>query len=59
MRLVISVIAAQVINDEDSAEVAMRAALTNRYATVRPFLALLGETSALGAAPAGAGCWPG
>ncbi|MEU7028938.1 Tn3 family transposase [Streptomyces sp. NPDC046275] len=40
--------------DEDSAEVAMRAALTNRYATVRPFLALLGETSALGAAPVGA-----
>ncbi|WPP32270.1 Tn3 family transposase [Streptomyces sp. CL7] len=31
-----------------------RAALTNRYATVRPFLALLGETSALGAAPVGA-----
>lgn len=40
--------------DEDSAEVAMRAALTNRYNTVRPFLALLGETSALGAAPVGA-----
>ncbi len=40
--------------DEDSAEVAMRAALANRYATVRPFLALLGETSALGAAPVGA-----
>ncbi|QKZ15927.1 hypothetical protein HUT05_27855 [Streptomyces chartreusis] len=39
---------------EDSAEVAMRAALANRYATVRPFLALLGETSALGAAPVGA-----
>ncbi|MEU0457924.1 hypothetical protein ABZ322_34165 [Streptomyces sp. NPDC006129] len=40
--------------DEDSAEVAMRAALTNWYATVRPFLALLGETSVLGAAPVGA-----
>jgi TnpA family transposase len=40
--------------DEDSAEVAMRTALTNRYNTVRPFLALLGETSALGAAPVGA-----
>jgi hypothetical protein len=40
--------------DEDSTEVAMRAALANRYATVRPFLALLGETSALGAAPVGA-----
>ncbi|MEV4249365.1 Tn3 family transposase [Streptosporangium canum] len=39
--------------DENSAEVAMRAALTNRYATVRPFLALLGESKALDAASAG------
>nr|BFE37809.1 hypothetical protein GCM10010200_100600 [Actinomadura rugatobispora] len=54
--------------DENSAEVAMRAALANRYATVRPFLALLGESKALDAASAGkrvlAGCaaclrWPG
>ncbi|CAL9321988.1 hypothetical protein SUDANB180_01187 [Streptomyces sp. enrichment culture] len=39
--------------DEGSAEVAMRAALANRYATVRPFLALLGESKALDAASAG------
>ncbi|MFF8996011.1 Tn3 family transposase [Streptomyces sp. NPDC014983] len=39
--------------DENSAEVAMRAALANRYATVRPFLALLGESKALDAASAG------
>lgn len=38
--------------DENSAEVAMRAALANRYATVRPFLALLGESKALDAASA-------
>ncbi|MCG5121578.1 Tn3 family transposase [Streptomyces sp. T7(2022)] len=39
--------------DENSAEVTMRAALANRYATVRPFLALLGESKALDAASAG------
>ncbi|MCD2467448.1 DUF4158 domain-containing protein [Streptomyces sp. MBT42] len=39
--------------DENSAEVAMRAALANRYATVRPFLALLGGSKALDAASAG------
>ncbi|WP_374772553.1 hypothetical protein OG756_04860 [Streptomyces sp. NBC_01310] len=39
--------------DENSAEVAMRAALATRYATVRPFLALLGESKALDAASAG------
>lgn len=39
--------------DENSAEVAMRAALASRYATVRPFLALLGESKALNAASAG------
>ncbi|MGW6483970.1 Tn3 family transposase [Streptomyces sp. NPDC055059] len=39
--------------DENSAEAAMRAALTNRYATVRPFLSLLGESKALDAASAG------
>ncbi|TQK79100.1 hypothetical protein FB563_8473 [Streptomyces puniciscabiei] len=38
--------------DENSAEVAMRAALANRYATVRPFLALLDESKALDAANA-------
>ncbi len=40
--------------DEGSADVAMRAALTNLYNTVRPFLALLGESKALQAAPPGA-----
>ncbi|GGW28958.1 hypothetical protein GCM10010340_03250 [Streptomyces griseoloalbus] len=39
--------------DENSADVAMRAALANRYATVRPFLALLGESNTLDAASAG------
>lgn len=39
--------------DENSAEIAMRAALANRYATVRPFLTLLGESKALDAASAG------
>ena len=39
--------------DEDSADVAMRAALTTRYNTVRPFLALLGESKALDAATGG------
>jgi hypothetical protein len=39
--------------DENSAEIAMRAALANRYATVRPFLSLLGESKALDAASAG------
>ncbi|CAL9644983.1 hypothetical protein SUDANB178_06416 [Streptomyces sp. enrichment culture] len=39
--------------DKGSAEVAMRAALANRYATVRPFLALLGESKALDVASAG------
>lgn len=40
--------------DENSADVAMRAALTNRYNTVRPFLALLGESKALAASTGGA-----
>lgn len=39
--------------DENTADVAMRAALATRYATVRPFLALLGESKALDAASAG------
>jgi TnpA family transposase len=39
--------------DEDSADVAMRAALTTRYNTVRPFLALLGESKALAASTGG------
>lgn len=39
--------------DEGSAELAMRAALANRYTRVRPFLSLLGESKALDAASAG------
>lgn len=45
--------------DENSADVAMRAALTNRYNTVRPFLALLGESKALAASTGGARVRPG
>ena len=39
--------------DEGSAEIALRAVLANRYATVRPFLSLLGESKALDPASAG------
>ncbi|MFD7402284.1 hypothetical protein ACFV7R_06330 [Streptomyces sp. NPDC059866] len=39
--------------DDGSAEAAMREKLALRYSTVRPFLSLLGESDALGAAPAG------
>ncbi|GAA3466279.1 hypothetical protein [Nonomuraea roseola] len=39
--------------DEDSGEIAMRNALATRFNTVRPFLALLGESKALGAASGG------
>ncbi|HEY3502767.1 MAG TPA: hypothetical protein VGN37_08320 [Actinocatenispora sp.] len=45
--------------DENTADVAMQAALATRYATVRPFLALLGESKALDAASAGKRSWPG
>ncbi|MDX3613140.1 hypothetical protein OG858_03140 [Streptomyces europaeiscabiei] len=44
---------AVVPEDDGSAEVAMREKLALRYDTVRPFLSLLGESDALGAAPAG------
>lgn len=40
--------------DEGSAETAMRSALAARYTTVKPFLALLGESKALSAATGGA-----
>src|SRR5664280_2502847 len=40
-------------DDDGSADSAMRAALAGRYNTVRPFLALLGESTALHAAPGG------
>nr|WP_234375755.1 DUF4158 domain-containing protein [Streptomyces sp. CB01373] len=39
--------------DDDTAETALRGALALRYNTVKPFLSLLGETSALGAATGG------
>ncbi|MEU9428685.1 Tn3 family transposase [Streptomyces sp. NPDC048342] len=39
--------------DDNTAESALRGALALRYNTVKPFLALLGETSALGAATHG------
>ena len=39
--------------DDGSAEIALRKALTARYNTVRPFLALLGESEALAAAQGG------
>ncbi|MFD8531702.1 hypothetical protein ACFV0L_30230 [Streptosporangium canum] len=48
--------------DEGSAEVAMRAALATRYATVRPFLSLLGESEGAGRGErgqAGPGWGPG
>lgn len=41
-------------DDDGSTESAMRAALAGRYNTVRPFLTLLGESTALYAAPGGA-----
>jgi TnpA family transposase len=40
-------------DDDGSAESAMRAALVGRYNTVRPFLNLLGDSTALHAAPGG------
>lgn len=39
--------------DEDSAEIALRAGLATQCATVRPFLSLLGESKALDAVSAG------
>ena len=44
----------QLVPDDDgSADSAMRAALVGRYNTVRPFLTLLGESTALRASPGG------
>ncbi len=39
--------------EEGAAEAALRAALVDKYSTVRPFLKLLGESQALGAAAGG------
>lgn len=49
----VATVEALVPEDDGSAEAAMREKLALRYNTVRPFLALLGESDALGAAPAG------
>ncbi|WTO41785.1 DUF4158 domain-containing protein [Streptomyces chartreusis] len=46
-------VASLVPEDDDSAEIAIREALTNRYNTVKPFLSLLGDTKMLGAATEG------
>lgn len=44
--------------DDGAAEAALRAALVDKYNTVRPFLKLLGESRALGPRRAAARCWP-
>ncbi len=49
----VATVEALVPEDDGSAEAAMREKLALRYNTVRPFLSLLGESDALGAAPAG------
>lgn len=49
----VAMVEALVPEDDGSAESAMREKLALRYNTVRPFLSLLGESDALGAAPAG------
>ncbi|WSQ70000.1 hypothetical protein OG463_00230 [Streptomyces xinghaiensis] len=52
-------VAALVPEDEDSAGVVMRAALTTRYNAVRPFLALPGEPKAPRRRLPARGYWPG
>lgn len=47
----VATVEALVPEDDGSAEAAMRERLALRYNTVRPFLSLLGESDALGAAP--------
>jgi hypothetical protein len=49
----IAVVEELVPEEDGAADTAMRVALAGRYNTVRPFLTLLGESSALRAAPAG------
>ena len=49
----VAVVEALVPEDDGSAEAAMREKLALRYNTVRPFLSLLGESNALGAAQGG------
>lgn len=48
-----AVVVSLVPEDDDSAESALRGALALRYNTVKPFLSLLGESKALGAATGG------
>jgi hypothetical protein len=45
--------------DENTAEIAMRAALATRYATVRPFLALLASQRRWTRRAQASGSWPG
>ena len=56
-RATLSSAAAMVVSlvpeDDNTAETALRGALALRYNTVKPFLSLLGETPALGAATGG------
>ena len=49
----VAMVEALVPEDDGSAESAMREKLGARYNTVRPFLSLLGESNALGAATGG------
>jgi hypothetical protein len=49
----VAMVEALVPEDDGSAEAAMREKLALRYNTVRPFLSLLGESNALGAAQGG------
>ncbi|SEH04056.1 hypothetical protein SAMN05444920_1556 [Nonomuraea solani] len=53
VRAALDVVEELVPEEDGAAEVAMRAALVEKYNTVRPFLRLLGESKALSAAPGG------
>lgn len=53
LREAVGVVEQLVPEDDGSADAALRTALAARYNTVRPFLALLGESAALHAAPGG------
>ncbi|MFP5070839.1 DUF4158 domain-containing protein [Pseudonocardia nantongensis] len=53
LREALGILEQLVPDDDGSADTALRTALAGRYNTVRPFLALLGESGALHAAPGG------
>ncbi|TDD24792.1 Tn3 family transposase [Nonomuraea diastatica] len=53
VRAALDVVEELVPEEDGAAEAAMRAALVEKYNTVRPFLRLLGESKALAAAPGG------